>query len=318
VSWRVAISDPVYRAYVVLIFSLLALSAAILSAITWGLKRPVLKVWQIWRSWVVMAPLALLVVGLGREATIIGVTLLAIFGFKEFARATGLYRDWGMTGIVYLAIIASGAAAMWPDWDSAGTRPGWWGAFEAMPALAIVLIVLAPIVRDRTQGQLQAVALATLGFLYMGWMFAHLGFLANSAQAYGYIAFVVFAVEICDISAYTFGKLLGRRPLRSNISPRKTWGGALGALGVAMALPWALAFSFPPAFDWRAKVLAGLIVGIGGQIGDLSISLIKRDLGVKDMGAIIPGHGGILDRIDSLIMVSPLFAALVNWIEPLR
>jgi phosphatidate cytidylyltransferase len=318
VSWRIAIADPVYRTYVVLIFSLLALCAAILSIITWGLKRRVPKIWQIWRSWVVMAPLALLVVGLGRETTIIGVTLLAIVGFKEFARATGLYRDWGMTGVVYLAIVATGAAALGPDWDSGGTRPGWWAAFEAMPALAIVLIVLAPIVRDRTQGQLQAVALATLGVVYIGWMFAHLGFLANSAHAYGYIAFVVFAVEICDISAYTFGKLLGRRPLRSNISPRKTCGGALGALAVAMSLPWALAFSFPPTFDWRAKVLAGLIVGVGGQVGDLSISLIKRDLGVKDMGAVIPGHGGILDRIDSLIVVSPLFVALVNWIEPLR
>jgi phosphatidate cytidylyltransferase len=318
VSWRIAISDPVYRTYDVLILSLLALSAAILSAITWGLKHPVPKVWQIWRSWVVMAPLALLVVGLGREATIIGVTLLAIFGFKEFARATGLYRDWGMTGIVYLAIIASSAAALGPDWDSGGTRPGWWDAFKSMPALAIVLILLTPIVRDRTQGQLQAVALATLGFLYMGWMFAHLAFLANSVHAYGYIAFVVFAVEICDISAFTFGKLLGRRPLRSNISSRKTWGGAIGALGVAMMLPWALGFSFPPIFNWRAKVLTGLIVGVGGQVGDLSISLIKRDLGVKDMGAVIPGHGGILDRIDSLIIVSPLFVALVNWIEPLR
>jgi phosphatidate cytidylyltransferase len=318
VSWRIAISDPAYRTYVVLIFGLLALSAAILSAMTWGLKHRVPKVWQIWRSWVVMAPLALLVVGLGREATIIGVTLLAIFSFKEFARATGLYRDWGMTGIVYLAIVVTGAAAMGPDWDGGGTRPGWWEAFEAMPALAIVLILLTPIVRNRAQGQLQAVALATLGYLYLGWMFAHLGFLANSAHAYGYIAFVVFAVEVCDISAYTFGKLFGRRPLRSNISPRKTWGGGIGALAIAMALPWALGFSFPPAFDWRAKVLAGLIVGVGGQVGDLSISLIKRDLGVKDMGAVIPGHGGILDRIDSLIIVSPLFVALVNWIEPLR
>jgi phosphatidate cytidylyltransferase len=77
-----------------------------------------------------------------------------------------------------------------------------------------------------------------------------------------------------------------------------------------------LGFSFPPAFDWRAKVLAGLIVGVGSQLGDLSISLVKRDLGIKDMGATIPGHGGVLDRIDSLLLTAPLFTRLVNLIDP--
>jgi phosphatidate cytidylyltransferase len=145
----------------------------------------------------------------------------------------------------------------------------------------------------------------------------HLAFLTNSARPYGYLIFIVFASEVCDISAYCFGKLLGRHPLRSNVSPRKTWGGALGAFAVAMALPWLLAFSFPPAFDWRAKVAAGLIVGVFGQLGDLAVSVFKRDLGIKDMGALIPGHGGILDRIDSLLLTAPLFARLVNWVDPL-
>jgi len=83
-----------------------------------------------------------------------------------------------------------------------------------------------------------------------------------------------------------------------------------------VALPWIMGFSFPPAFGWQAKIMAGLIVGIGGQLGDLTISVIKRDIGIKDMGAAIPGHGGILDRIDSLIFVAPLFVRLVNWVEP--
>lgn len=317
-NWRTAIGDPVYRAYAAIVIGLLLVSGAALAGVTRGLRRDVGKVWTIWRSWLVMAPLGLIVVGLGRGATIAGVTLLGVFGFKEFARATGVYRDWWMTGIVYLAIVAVGAAAGSPDYDAGGRRPGWLDLLETMPIYAVVLFLLTPLVRDRTAGQLQTVALATLGFLLTGWTLGHLGFLTNAAHPYGYIAFVIFAVEVTDISAYLCGRALGSRRFRRNISPNKTWGGALGALVVGMTLPWALGFSFPPAFDWRAKVLAGLIVGVGGQVGDLTISLIKRDLGVKDMGATIPGHGGILDRIDSLIIVSPLFLRLVNWFEPLR
>jgi len=318
VNWRAAVADPIFRAYVCIVVGMLAVSAAVLLMIGLRFGKDVSKLWTIWRSWAIMAPLALLVVGLGRAATIAGVTVLAVFAFKEFARATGLYRDFFIIAAVYTAIVFVGLAAGCPDLDPGGTRPGWLELFETLPIYALVILFLVPILRNRTQGQLQSVALATLGFLLVGWMFAHVAFLANSAHAYGYLAFIVFAVEICDIAAYTFGTILGSRPLRSAISPKKTWGGALGALGVAMALPWVLGFSFPAAFGWRAKVLTGLIVGVAGPLGDLSISLIKRDLGVKDMGSAIPGHGGILDRIDSLIFVAPLFLRLVNTVEPLR
>jgi phosphatidate cytidylyltransferase len=111
--------------------------------------------------------------------------------------------------------------------------------------------------------------------------------------------------------------LFGRHPLRSEISPKKTWEGALGALIVSMSLPWLLRFSLPE-FGPVQLILAGLIVGIGGQLGDLSISVIKRDIGTKDMGASIPGHGGILDRIDSLIYVAPLFMHMAGYYYGLR
>jgi len=241
-------------------------------------------------------------------------SLLAAFAFKEFARATGLYRDWLMTGVVYLGILATGLVSVM--YDPVLHVPGWYGLFAILPAYVIAAILLIPILRNRCEGQLQAIALAILGFLYIGWMFGHLAFLANSKNAYGYLLYLIFAVEINDVAAYTFGKLLGRHPLRSNISPKKTWEGSLGALAVSMALPWVLRFSFPH-FGTVELILTGLIVGVTGQFGDLSMSVIKRDLGLKDMGVLIRGHGGILDRIDSLIYVTPLFFHMARWFHGL-
>ena len=147
-------------------------------------------------------------------------------------------------------------------------------------------------------------------------MFGHVTFLANADRAYGYLLYLIFAVELNDVAAFTCGKLFGRHPLRSNISPKKTWEGSLGALAVSLALPWLMRFSFPH-FSAVELVLTGLIVGIAGQLGDLSISVIKRNLGIKDMGAVLEGHGGILDRVDSLIYVAPLFFHMVRWFNDL-
>jgi phosphatidate cytidylyltransferase len=200
-----------------------------------------------------------------------------------------------------------------------GLEPGtgWYGFFVAVPVFAVASILLIPILRNRARGELQRMSLAIVGFVYIGWMFGHLGFIANAINAYGFIGYVVFATELSDVAAFTFGRLFGRHPLRSEISPGKTWEGALGALAISMALPWLFRFSFP-FFGARQLILTGLIVGIGGQLGDLSISVIKRDIGTKDMGAAIPGHGGILDRIDSLIYVAPLFMHVANYYYGLR
>ncbi len=154
-----------------------------------------------------------------------------------------------------------------------------------------------------------------LGFVLLGWMFGQLGFFANSPNAYGYLCYLIFATEVTDVSAFVCGKTFGRYPLRSEISPRKTWEGALGALAVALALPWLLRFSFP-FFGTAQLILTGLIVGVGGPLGDLSLSVLKREFGTKDWGESIPGHGGVLDRIDSLIFVVPLFIQMTEHYYP--
>ena len=184
----------------------------------------------------------------------------------------------------------------------------------AMPVYAIALILTVPVFSGRAKGQLQRSSLAVMAFVYFGWMFGHLGMLTNTPHAYGYIFYIIFAVEINDVAAFCCGKLFGTHRLNPEISPNKTWEGAIGAVIVSMLLPWILWFSFPH-FGPLQLLLVGLLVGIGGQLGDLTISFIKRDIGIKDMGSVIPGHGGILDRIDSLVFVVPIFFHITRWFD---
>jgi phosphatidate cytidylyltransferase len=314
-SLQTALHSEIFRTYVIIVGGLLVFAGGVLVMLDRGLKTNVQPIWVTYRGWLLMVPLVLGSVLLGRVATIIGCTLLAILGLKEFARATGLYRDWWMTGSVYLATLAMAVVLLVPD--PASGKPGWFGLFTGLPVYAISLVLMIPILRNRTHGQLQVISLAIVGFIYIGWMFGHLGVLANSNHAYGYLLYLIFAVELSDVAAFTFGKLFGRHKLCCQVSPGKTWEGALGALGVSLALPWILGFSFPH-FGTTQRLLTGVIVGVGGQLGDLSISVIKRDLGLKDMGATIPGHGGILDRIDSLIFVAPLFLRMVHHVYGLQ
>lgn len=306
-----ATNSSVFILYAAITGALLLFAGLILGALKLA-GKDVASPLRTYVGWLIMIPAVLVTLLLGREATIAGVTLLAAFGFREFARATGLYEDWWLSGIVYLAIFALGALAVITD-PRLG-QPGWYGFFMALPVFVIASILLVPVLRNRARGELQKVALAIFGFIYFGWMFMHLGLLANTANAFGYLLFLVFAVEVNDVAAYTFGRLIGRRKLRKRISPNKTLAGSIGALAVSLILPWLLWFSFPH-FSPVLLVLAGLIVGVGGQLGDLVISYIKRDIGIKDMGTTIRGHGGILDRIDSMIFVAPIFFHTVRWFD---
>jgi phosphatidate cytidylyltransferase len=316
-SPQTALHSEIFRTYFFIVAGVLVVAGLVLSLLKWGFKKNMASIWATYQSWLIMSPIALGCLFAGRIPVIVFFCLLAALGFKEFARATGLYRDWWMTGAVYLGIVAVGVTSLirQPHGDEPGD--GWYGLFIVMPVYVIALILLVPIVRNRVEMQLQSMSLAILGFIYIGWMFGHLSFFANANNAYGYLLYLVFATEMNDVAAFTFGKLFGKHPFRSNISPKKTWEGAIGSLAVSLALPWVLRFSFPE-FGTTQLVLTGLIVGVGGQFGDLAISVIKRDIGIKDMGAGIPGHGGILDRIDSLIYVAPLFFHMAGYFSPLR
>ncbi|MEJ2575054.1 MAG: phosphatidate cytidylyltransferase, partial [Gammaproteobacteria bacterium] len=128
------------------------------------------------------------------------------------------------------------------------------------------------------------------------------------------VLYLVFLTQFNDVMQYTWGKLFGRHKIIPKVSPNKTWqgfGGGVLTTAVLAALlgPWLTPLSIPQA------ILAGLIIGAGGFVGDVIISALKRDIGVKDSGSLLPGHGGLLDRLDSLLYTAPLFFHFVYYLH---
>ena len=132
----------------------------------------------------------------------------------------------------------------------------------------------------------------------------------------GYIVIAVLAsIWVCDSAAYYGGTALGKHKLFVRVSPNKSWEGAIFGFIFAiitMILAKIIILNF---LSWNAVIVIGFIIGVFGQIGDLVESLIKRDAGVKDSSSIIPGHGGILDRFDSLLYTAPLIFLYLNFFE---
>jgi len=299
-----AFRDPVFHFYAKIWLGLLLGSGAILAllALVRRGNTTLRSAFLTYRSWWMILPLMAFPLGLGRPATIIAITILSLACFHEFARATGLYRDWFFTGAVFFSILCLNYMA----WIR------WYGMFLVLPMYVVALLLALPVLRNRTEGMIQGAGLSIMGFLYFGWFLGHLSYLTNLKNGLAYLLFLTLAVALNDVAAFTTGKLFGRRPLASRVSPRKTWGGAIGCVIVTAVVVWALRAKLP-GFGPVQLLLSALIVGVGGQLGDLVISFVKRDLGVKDLGTILPGHGGWLDRFDSLIFVSPLFFHMIAF-----
>jgi phosphatidate cytidylyltransferase len=254
--------------------------------------------WTRWRSWLLLAPCMVVPIVLGRLPAILGVGVLAILCYREFARATGLFRQHLISALVALGILLITFAI----------ADQWRGFFNALPSLVVSLLIIVALFADEPKGYIQRVALGVFAFLLFGVCLGHFGYLANDSRGVPLMLSIVVAVELNDVFAYCTGKLFGRRKLCPQTSPNKTLGGALGALVLTTAL-FGMLMHFTLAgtpLDRPVHLVAlGVLLSLTGQWGDLVMSSIKRDLGIKDMAALIPGHGGLLDRFDSLLFVGP-------------
>ncbi|MBI3519763.1 MAG: phosphatidate cytidylyltransferase [Bacteroidetes bacterium] len=180
-----------------------------------------------------------------------------------------------------------------------------------IPVFMFVLLPFRLVLVGQTQGIIQSMAVipATLMIALFG--LSHLGLLLSIPGGRGLLFFLVFITEMNDVFQFVWGKLLGKHKILPKVSPNKTWEGYIGGILTTTALGLALNFLTP--CSTTQILFISFVTANAGFIGDVIISSVKRDLHLKDTSTAIPGHGGVLDRIDSLVVAAPVFFHLVYF-----
>ncbi|MBR2068245.1 MAG: phosphatidate cytidylyltransferase [Candidatus Gastranaerophilales bacterium] len=185
-----------------------------------------------------------------------------------------------------------------------------------VPLYMFLIIPLRRILAGRTDNFIKVTSLIQWGVMLnvyaLGYIGAFLILPFNNVPAIHDVSgvrlllFLLVLNALNDASQYVWGKLFGKKPIVPNVSPHKTWAGFVGGVITTTILSVLLAPYLTP-MDLKFSIFAGLLIGISGFIGDVVLSAVKRDAGVKDSSNLIPGHGGILDRVDSLTYTAPIF-----------
>jgi phosphatidate cytidylyltransferase len=293
-----------WQRMLILVWGILVAWSVPLAVITFIRKRAgkeVRSIWVKYGSWFIMVPVLTVPLLLGKAFTQALFLLLSLYAFEEFSRTVGLWKEQAHMWIGRISILLIYATVFVKSF----------GTFMSMPAYIIIIAFLLPILRDRYQGMIQRTVLTIFGVIYFGWFLGYLAFLANIDTGFQLIIAFLLIVITNDASAYVIGSNLGRHRMVPNLSPNKTWEGALGAGVVTIAVTVAMRFALYNMPVWVALIF-GFLLAFAGTCGDLSISLVKRDVHIKDTGSLIPGHGGLLDRLDSILFATPVFFHFMN------
>lgn len=256
-------------------------------------------------SWWWMIGAFTFAIAANQTVAIVFLAMISYLALKEYLSLIPTRRiDRGLLLFAYLAVPIQ---YFWAATD-------WYNMFLVfVPVWMFLFFPALMALTGETQNFLRAVGTLSWGLMLTVFCLSHLAMLLVSGEVHnpvaggvGLLFFVVVLAQFNDVAQYVWGKLLGRHKVTPRVSPKKTWEGLIGGVLTTVVLGAVLGpYLTPMDAPWSA--LAGAVVGVSGFLGDINISAVKRDLGVKDAGGLIPGHGGILDRVDSLTYAAPAF-----------
>ncbi|MFT3953770.1 MAG: phosphatidate cytidylyltransferase [Piscinibacter sp.] len=261
-------------------------------------------------AWWVMVGAIAAAFALGRAGVVALFFFVSFYGLREFITLLNTRRaDHPALAAAFFVVLPVQYALVWS---------GWYGLFSIfIPVYAFLVLPILSSLGGDTRQFLDRTAKVQWGLMISVFCISHVPALAM-LEIPGFegrnlllIAFLVIVVQGSDVLQYVFGKLFGRRKLAPALSPSKTWEGLVGGVASATLLGAAL-HGITPFTALEAGAIA-LLLCLMGFLGGLVMSAIKRDCGVKDWGTLIEGHGGMLDRLDSVVFAAPVFFHLVRY-----
>ena len=294
-----------------LIFGILIFATLLFFVV--GLIRPKANLHELktrTKSWWIMASLFIGATMFNSTISYFAIGLLSFIAFRELYSILGFRESdrraifWAFLAIpvqYYLAYI------------------GWYGAYIIfIPIVMFLFVPLRLVLKGDTAGIVKSMSLLQWVLMLTVFGLSHMAYLLSLPEIPGFanggrglLLFLVFLTEINDVMQFTWGKLLGKHKIIPKVSPNKTWEGFIGGLISTTCIGYFLGFLTP--LSATQVVFVSFMIALSGFVGDVVMSSIKRDIGVKDTGTSIPGHGGILDRIDSLSYTAPVFFHLVYY-----
>ena len=296
-----------------LIFIILGLLiASTLLFFIWGKVKPKANLNELkmrTKSWWFMATVFILATIIHPIVSFIAFGLLSFAALRELASISKSVRDEDRRVLIwcYLAIPIQYFIAY----------KGWFNLFVIfIPVIMYIWIPFMLVIKGITTEISRSMTALPTQLMLTVFSLSHLPYLLSlpsiagfNAGGRGLLLFVVFLTEINDVFQFTWGKLLGRHKIIPKISPNKTWEGFIGGILTTTVIGYFLRF-LTPLSGWEALAVS-FALAFAGFVGDIIISAVKRDIGIKDTSSLIPGHGGLLDRIDSLSITAPVFFYLV-------
>lgn len=234
---------------------------------------------------------------------ILALALLSLNEFYNMMRTKGFSPAYWVGNFFTIFFIVFAYYALKKNWEPAHS------AIFTGAALATMLSVLF---LKRPKNAIADVSVTLMGMIYIGWFFSYFLFIRALTERGAYLLFMMGTIWALDIVAFLVGTALGKHKLIPSVSPKKSIEGAVA--GFIFCLIAAGVFGYYAGFDMTHSLILGAVIGIVAQLSDLFESLIKRDAGVKDSSNLVPGHGGVLDRMDSFILAAPVFYYYLVWV----